>query len=79
MLYSVAQTSARILHAWVKGPTLYIKKSEYIKIGGGKIEDIKLYLRWMLGEPIGYDTDMDKDRPEGWDRKKYWQPVVGWY
>jgi len=52
-IYSFASRQARILHAHFDGQTLHIRRSNYLDFMEMNVDNIKLYLRWMMSEPIG--------------------------
>ena len=60
----VASRQGRVLHAHFDGQTLHIRRSNYLDFTEKNVGNIKLYLRWMMSEPIG-DTMLkmstDKD------------------
>ena len=48
-----ASRQGRILHAHFDGKTLHIRRSNYLDFVEKNMDNIKLYLRWMMSEPIG--------------------------
>lgn len=68
MVYSIAGgTQARVIHTYIEGHNLIVLKSNYVKIWKGYENNTKLYLRWVLNDPIGADTDIEADKPDRWD------------
>ena len=71
MVYSIAGGhQARIIHAYFERNKFIVKLSNYVKIWRDHENEIKLYLRWMLNDPVGAETDIDADRPDRWDGQK---------
>jgi hypothetical protein len=69
-IYSLASRQGRILHAHFDGKTLHIRRSNYLDFMEKNMDNIKLYLRWMMSEPIGdtmfkvkVSTDKDTKLP----------------
>ena len=68
MVYSIAGGhQARIIHAFVESDKMVVLKSDYVTIWRDRENDTKLYLRWMLNDPIGELTNVEEDLPDEWD------------
>ena len=52
-MYSFSNRNARILQAHFDGSHLVIRISPYLNFEEENEEGLKLYLRWMMSEPIG--------------------------
>ena len=52
-MYSFSNRDARILQAHFDGSHLVIRTTPYINFEEENEENLKLYLRWMMSEPIG--------------------------
>jgi hypothetical protein len=69
----------RVLHAYFDGEILHIRRSNYLDFMEKNMDNIKLYLRWMMSEPID-DTILkgstDKDSAQG---VLQWSVVQGLY
>ena len=68
-VYSFCSYQARILETYYEAGTFFVRKTPYIDFAGENMENIKLYLSWMMSEPSGNTTfasakDLD-DGPGG--------------
>lgn len=52
-MYSLSNRDARILQAHFDGSNLVVRTTQYLNFEEENEENIKLYLRWMMSEPIG--------------------------
>jgi hypothetical protein len=51
-IYSISGRQARIIQAHFDGHDLILRKTDYLDFETRNMENIKLYLRWMMNIPL---------------------------